>query len=665
MLTGTVGGVGGRRGGRARLASTAFARGGDDRAGRVGRRGCRRRRTGCAPPPCACRRRRRPRPSPRSRCRPHPAARRRPTAPPRPLRRLHQPRAVACGLAHRVGDQRGCLGHVEPQPAGPARSGQLGRCEDQQPVAIRRGQAHGPHAILTEIKRTALENKSLVRFTIATFLAIVAEWTFFVGGLVYAFDKGGARAAGIASLAMLVPTAIAAPYAGAMAHRRRPQIVRLASYGVQSLALGGAAVAAFVDAPAAVVIGCCAIAAGAFTFLGPTCAVVLPAIVRSARELTAANVWVESCESVGMLAGSLLATLLLATQGPALVLAGGAALVLVSTIITLSSSRTESPPASHADVADSLGPVRLLLGSVRALRSRAGASGVLVMACGHFVLVGAIDLIVVVFASDDLGLGPSGSRAVADERGPRRLGVRACLHRSRAPRPPVGVADRRDRLHRDRVRDSWRRSHPGDGPDPAARCRLRWFPPQPHEQDAATHGQRHPARLLVSLPPIELFMGVGMVVGSIAAQMLIAARWCRHRIGRPRHLVRTAAGADVAVTGPCRRQRRHTGRGDQPLAKDPGVPSAATPGPGNGGSGGHRGLGRARRGGGDARASRVTCSMQLPMVRSTSTAMALMSEPQSVATDSERSPCSPTCHAPRPSRRIAPARCWRFIEFRS
>lgn len=264
-----------------------------------------------------------------------------------------------------------------------------------------------------DIKWSAVENRSLVRFAVANLLATVAELAFFVGALVYAFNKDGATATGVASLALLLPTALAAPAAGAMAHRRGPQQVRLVAYVVQTLALGGAALAAFANGPVAVVIGGCAVAAGAFTFLGPACAVLLPAIVRSARELTIANVWINSCESAGMLAGSLFATALLAVRGPELVLAGCAVLSLASTLITLSHHRSDSPPASRSDDFEMVGALKLVLVSVRALRSRGGgAAGVLAIAGGQYLLVGSFDIIVVVL-NDELGLGDSGPGLLA------------------------------------------------------------------------------------------------------------------------------------------------------------------------------------------------------------------------------------------------------------
>jgi MFS family permease len=357
---------------------------------------------------------------------------------------------------------------------------------------------------------------------VANLLATIAVWAFFVGALVYAFDKGGARPTGIASLAMLLPTAIAAPAAGSMAHRLPSQVVRLAAYTVQTIALGAAALGAYGDAPVAFVVGCCAVAAAAFTFQGPACAVVLPAIVRSARELTVANVWANSCESAGMLAGSLLATLLLAAQGPALLLAASSALTLVSTLLTVSRSRSESPPPSSADVVESVGGVRLLLTSIHALRGRPGATGVLAIAAGHYFLVGAMDLIVVVLANDELELGNSGPGLLQTSVG---IGAVICVLVS-------GVLVRRDRLSPLLIMSTGGIAIVSIllGLARTVATALILLP------IAGFGGSllNLTSRMLLqrATPPeaaagvfaaIELFSGIGMVVGSIGTQLLIAA----------------------------------------------------------------------------------------------------------------------------------------------
>src|SRR4051794_10902617 len=263
------------------------------------------------------------------------------------------------------------------------------------------------------VRESALHNRVLVRFSVAYFLATVAEWVFFVGGLVYAFDKGGARATGFASVALLLPTALAAPASGSAPRRHNPHVVMLTAYSAQTIALAGAAVGAVVDAPVAVVIGLCAIAAAAFTFLGPASAVSLPAVVRSTRELTTANLWVGSCDGSSTLVGSLLATILLAAQGPALAMGSGAVLTAIAVAFTLPQSRSDSAAATcdgdtDTDV-DSAGATRLIFRSIVELRERPGVGGVLAVAGGQFILVGALDLILVVLANDTLGLEEAGT----------------------------------------------------------------------------------------------------------------------------------------------------------------------------------------------------------------------------------------------------------------
>ena len=217
---------------------------------------------------------------------------------------------------------------------------------------------------------------------------------------------------------MLFPIALAAPAAGKAAQLRRPDRVRLAAYIVQTVALGTAAAAAFAEAPIAVVVGCCAVTTGAFTFLLPASAVFLPTIVRSARELTVANVWISSCESVSTLGGSALATALLALQGPALVLAVCAGLNLMSTSISAWRDGVVSArPAAIPHAEESVGATRLVVRSIMAMRERRGTTGVLAIAGGQYVLVGSLDLIVVVLAKDELDLGESGPGLLATSIG--------------------------------------------------------------------------------------------------------------------------------------------------------------------------------------------------------------------------------------------------------
>ncbi len=252
-------------------------------------------------------------------------------------------------------------------------------------------------------------NPDLLRYVASHLLAVVAEWAVFIVVLVYVFDRGGARATGFASAAMLVPYVLFAPYAGALAERKRPDRVRLGGMAAQTIGYGFAAVAALNDAPAPLVVGGCMLGIGAVATIRPAGAVLLPAIVRSSRELSLANMRVGICDSVAVLAGPLFATALLAIDGPNLALGGIVLLVASATAVASPRAITDLPAAHHVVDQKGGGSIRHLMTSVQALRQRPGAAGVLGVAGGQYVLVGALDIIMVVTAGAHLDLGESGA----------------------------------------------------------------------------------------------------------------------------------------------------------------------------------------------------------------------------------------------------------------
>lgn len=253
--------------------------------------------------------------------------------------------------------------------------------------------------------RAALGNRALVLAPLAYLACTIAEWAQFLGVLVDAYARSGTRAAGLASLALVLPAALAAPLAGSAARRVRPERVLLASALVQVVAFAGGAVAAHQERPVFVVVACAAVGVGAITLQRPMYAVLLPAVVRSPRELSVANVWFGWGESASALAGPLLATALLAVDGPWSVLAGCSVLAMAAGVAVLTMQHHHD--AGDRSAAGDRGPG--LFGSVRALRRRPGALGVLAVASGQYLLIGAFDLVLVVLALDVLDLGQAGS----------------------------------------------------------------------------------------------------------------------------------------------------------------------------------------------------------------------------------------------------------------
>jgi predicted MFS family arabinose efflux permease len=257
--------------------------------------------------------------------------------------------------------------------------------------------------------RSALGNRALVRAVLALFNSTVSEWALWIGALVYAHDHGGASAAGIVSIALVLPAACVAPLAGSMADGPRPNRLLGIVYGVQTLCLIAAAGAAFRDAPLVVVVVPIAATTALVTFIRPSYSVAIPGLVTAPEQLTAANVLIGYFENAAILVGPLLAAALLEFGSPALVLAACAALLVASTLCSIPLTKLDPPTSfmlqgsSHAASSR-----RVSMSTVRRLAARPGAIALLLVIAGQYVLVGGLDLLYVVLATDQLHLAASG-----------------------------------------------------------------------------------------------------------------------------------------------------------------------------------------------------------------------------------------------------------------
>src|SRR5215211_4374441 len=99
---------------------------------------------------------------------------------------------------------------------------------------------------------TLVRDPLLRRAGTALALYRFAEFGPWVAMLVFAYAQGGATATGVVSLALLVPTAVLAPFAGPLIDRFGASRVLFSGYLAQALALGGTAAALLTGAPALV-----------------------------------------------------------------------------------------------------------------------------------------------------------------------------------------------------------------------------------------------------------------------------------------------------------------------------------------------------------------------------------------------------------------------------
>jgi MFS family permease len=225
--------------------------------------------------------------------------------------------------------------------------------------------------------------------------------------LVYAYDHGGATTAGIVAVVQLVPAAVFAPFAATLPDRHPPATVLIAGYLAQAAAMGAVAAGLYAHAPAPLVYTLAAVAASAVTITRPTQCALLPALAHRPEELTAANVVLGWIDSATVLIGPALAGVLLGVGGSGLTFAVMAAVVLGSALLATgiagpaaAARRADEPPSStRSEVAQGF----RALGGHPESRLLVGLLGT------QFIVIGALDVLLVVLALGVLDLGGSGA----------------------------------------------------------------------------------------------------------------------------------------------------------------------------------------------------------------------------------------------------------------
>ena len=186
-------------------------------------------------------------------------------------------------------------------------------------------------------------NKSVRRVQLAGVGSTLGTYAYAVALPVYAYHAGGARAVGLLFFARLGLGALAAPWLGVLADRgsrRRvmltADLVRVGIFaGMTAVASAGtSAYWVYVLAVSSTVIS------GSYP---PAQAALLPSLVESPEELTAANLVGNTVASVGMFVGPAIGGVLLALSGPAAVFALTGATFLWSAVFVLGVPRDEPP----------------------------------------------------------------------------------------------------------------------------------------------------------------------------------------------------------------------------------------------------------------------------------------------------------------------------------
>lgn len=253
--------------------------------------------------------------------------------------------------------------------------------------------------------RTAFRNRDLKRLQLAWAGFNSAEWGIWVALVVYVYTRGGAVAASGIALVQLIPAALLAPFLGALADRYRPGRVLLAAYSVLAAGLAAIAVAMTVDAPIWVVFALAPVVNLAITVPRPAQSALLPSVVRTPTELTAAYVVGGWMDSLAVMVAPAVAGVLIAIGGPQLAVVALAGVALAAALLVVPTPGTQPIADGGTDEGLATNVLRGIGVVWRnpPVRTLTGVLGL------QFVLVGALDMFYVVLAISVLGMGESGT----------------------------------------------------------------------------------------------------------------------------------------------------------------------------------------------------------------------------------------------------------------
>lgn len=259
----------------------------------------------------------------------------------------------------------------------------------------------GARALLT----AALATPGLRRLAAGRALSALGTWTFMITLSVYAYERGGASAVGLAAFARMVPAGLAAPFTGLLAdlYPRRDVLVGLCAARAAVLVAIAAAAA---SAPLAVILVLAAVFTALETGHRPAQGALAPDLAASPRQLAAAGAVWNGLESAGFLLGSILGGALVAATSAATgfgVTAGAFAAAGVAVALIPRDPRPAHRDApSGARIARNAAAAFPEVGRDRALRLTVGTLGL------ASLVEGAVDVLVVVSALQLLDMGTAG-----------------------------------------------------------------------------------------------------------------------------------------------------------------------------------------------------------------------------------------------------------------
>jgi predicted MFS family arabinose efflux permease len=224
--------------------------------------------------------------------------------------------------------------------------------------------------------------------------------------MVYAYDHGGAAAAGVVGLAVMLPAGLVAPLAGILVDRGRRKTILAAASFARGLLFAAAAAGMLLSLPLPVVVATAALASIPGRVFFPAQIAMLPRLTRSDEELVAATALGGGIENLGTVAGPAIAGAVLLTGGPAQVIGLCAgAMVVAGLFVTRVAEPGQSPASGSAQRPH---PARDLVAGLQTVVRTPTLRLVISIYAFQTAVWGALSVAIVELALSELQMGDSG-----------------------------------------------------------------------------------------------------------------------------------------------------------------------------------------------------------------------------------------------------------------
>lgn len=254
--------------------------------------------------------------------------------------------------------------------------------------------------------RQAMSNEGIRRLEASWALGIAADTGLLVVLLVVVFARDGVVAAGLLGAVRMVPAVLSGMLAGASIERFRGERVLLVVGFTRTAAAGLCVLVIAAGAPTLLLFLLAAVVAGAGAVVRPAQATLMPAVARSPSELVAANMAWSTGEGLGAMVGPFVAGVLVASGRPELGALAASGTFLASAL-SVAGLRFEQERDATGGAGAAAGGIRLMDG-LRAWRRRPVVGWAMLGVFSQIMTRALLTPLIVVAAIELLSMGESG-----------------------------------------------------------------------------------------------------------------------------------------------------------------------------------------------------------------------------------------------------------------